>query len=42
MLKDITKDKNIGVNSLLSAYVSYYFDKLNKLQLERVAFLNAF
>jgi hypothetical protein len=39
MLKDITKDKNIGVNSLRSAYVSHYFNKLNKLQLERVAFL---
>jgi site-specific recombinase XerD len=24
MLKDITNDKNIGVNSLLSAYVSHY------------------
>ena len=39
MLKDITKDKNIGVNSLRSVYVSHYFNKLNKLQLERVAFL---
>ena len=39
MLKDITKDKNIGVNSMRSAYVSHYFNKLNKLQLERVAFL---
>ena len=39
MLKDITKEKNIGVNSLRSAYVSHYFNKLNKLQLERVAFL---
>ena len=39
MLYDITKDKNIGVNALRSAYVSYYFNKLNKLQLERVAFL---
>jgi hypothetical protein len=39
MLKDITKDKNIGVNSLRSAYVSHYFNKLDKLQLERVAFL---
>ena len=39
LLKDITKDKNIGVNSLRSAYVSHYFNKLNKLQLERVAFL---
>jgi hypothetical protein len=39
MLKDITNDKNIGVNSLRSAYVSYYSNKLNKLQLERVAFL---
>jgi hypothetical protein len=26
MLKDITKDKNIGVNSLRSAYVSHYFN----------------
>ena len=25
LLKDITKDKNIGVNSLRSAYVSHYF-----------------
>ena len=33
------QEKNIGVNSLRSAYVSYYFNKLNKLQLERVAFL---
>jgi len=39
MLKEITNDKNIGVNSLRSAYVSHYFNKLNKLQLERVAFL---
>ncbi len=39
MLKDITKEKNIGVNSLRSAFVSYHFNKLNKLQLERVAFL---
>ena len=39
LVKDITKDKNIGVNSLRSAYVSHYFNKLNKLQLERVAFL---
>ena len=39
MLKVITNDKNIGVNSLRSAYVSHYFNKLNKLQLERVAFL---
>jgi hypothetical protein len=39
LLKDITKEKNIGVNSLRSAYVSHYFNKLNKLQLERVAFL---
>jgi hypothetical protein len=29
MLKDITKGKNIGVNSLRSVYVSHYFDKLN-------------
>ena len=39
LLKDITKDKNIGVNSLRSAYVSHYFNKLNKNQLDRVAFL---
>ena len=39
LLKDITKDKNIGVNSLRSAYVSHYFNKSNKLQLERVVFL---
>ena len=28
MFKDITKDKNIGVNLLRSAYVSHYFNKL--------------
>ena len=39
MLKDITQEKNIGVNSLRSAYVSHYFNKLNKNQLDRVAFL---
>ena len=39
MLKEITKEKNIGVNALRSAYVSKYFNKLNKLQLERIAFL---
>ncbi len=39
ILKDITNDKNIGVNSLRFAYVSHYFNKLYKLQLERVAFL---
>jgi hypothetical protein len=38
MLKDITQEKKIGVNSLRSAYVSHYFNKLNKLQLERLAF----
>ncbi len=38
MLKDITQEKNIGVNSLRSAYVSHCFNKLNKLLLERVAF----
>ena len=39
LLKEITKEKNIGVNALRSAYVSHYFNKLNKLQLERIAFL---
>ena len=39
MLKEITNEKNIGVNALRSAYVSKYFNKLNKLQLERIAFL---
>lgn len=39
LLKDITKEKKIGVNSLRSVYVSRYFKKLNKLQQERVAFL---
>jgi len=39
MLKEITTEKNIGVNALRSAYVSKYFNKLNKLQLERIAFL---
>ncbi len=38
MLKVITNDKNIGVNSLRSAYVSHYFNKLNKNQLGRMAF----
>jgi hypothetical protein len=33
------KDKNISVHSLRSAYVSHYFNKLNKLQSERVAVL---
>ena len=31
--------KKLGVNALRSAYVSKYFNKLNKLQLERIAFL---
>ena len=39
LLKEITNEKNIGVNALRSAYVSKYFNKLNKLQLERIAFL---
>ncbi len=39
MLKEKTKEKNIGVNALWSAYVSHYFNKFNKLQLERIAFL---
>ena len=39
LLKDITKEKNIGVNSLRSAYVSHYFNRLNKNQIDRIAFL---
>ena len=39
LLKDITKNINIGVNSLRSAYVSHYFNELNNLQIERVGFL---
>jgi hypothetical protein len=39
MLKEITNEKHIGVNALRSAYVSKYFNNLDKLQLERIAFL---
>ena len=39
MLYDLLNEKNIGVNSLRSSYVSYYLDKVNKNQLDRIAFI---
>ena len=39
ILYELIPDKKLGVNVMRSSYVSYWFDKLNKLQLERVAFL---
>ena len=39
MLYELLNDKNIGVNSLRSSYVSYYLDKVNKNQLDRIAFI---
>jgi len=39
ILYDLLDEKNIGVNSFRSAYISHWFDKLSTIQQERVAFL---
>ena len=39
MLSEISDEKKIGVNSLRSAYVTFYFPKINLLKKERIAFL---
>jgi hypothetical protein len=39
MLYELVLDKNIGINALRSIYTSYYLPKLNKNQINRVAFL---
>ena len=37
MFYDLVPNKNLGINAFRSIYISYYFKKLNKLQLERIA-----
>ena len=39
ILYELVPNKNLGVNSFRSSYASYYVPKLNKNQLQRVAFL---
>ena len=39
MLYELLNDKNIGVNSLRSSYCSYYLNKVNKNQVDRIAFI---
>jgi hypothetical protein len=39
MLFELVPDKNIGFNALRSMYTSYWLTKLNKSQINRVAFL---
>ena len=39
LLKTITKEKKVGVNSLRSAYITFYFPKINILKKDRIAFL---
>ena len=39
MLFELVPDKNIGINPLRSIYTSHYLPKLNKNQINRVAFL---
>lgn len=38
ILYNIIDEKHLGINSFRSSYVSYWFKKLNKNQMERVAF----
>ena len=39
MIYELIPDKNIGINALRSIYTSHYLPKLNKNQINRVAFL---
>ncbi len=39
ILYELVPNKNLGVNSFTSSYASFYVPKLNKNQLQRVAFL---
>ena len=39
MLYELVPDKNIGINALRSIYTSFFLPKLNKNQINRVAFL---
>ena len=39
MLYDLLSNKNIGVNSLRSSYLSYWIPKLNANQVQRIAYL---
>jgi hypothetical protein len=38
-LYELLPDKNIGVNSIRSAFVSYWWNKLNRIQIDRVAYI---
>ena len=38
-LYELLPDKNIGVNSIRSAFVSYWWNKLNRIQIDRVAYV---
>jgi len=38
-LYELLPDKNIGINSIRSAFVSYWFQKLNRIQLDRLGFV---
>ena len=39
MLFDLMKEKNIGVNSLRSSYISYWIPKINANQVQRISYL---
>ena len=39
MLYDLLKDKNIGVNSLGSSYLSYWIPRCTANQVQRIAYL---
>jgi len=39
ILYELLPDKNLGVSALRSSYITHYYKKLNKLGLERVAYL---
>ena len=39
MLYDLLTEKNIGINSLRSSYISHWVPKLNANQVQRVAYL---
>ena len=38
MLSELSNDKNIGFNALRSAYITFYFPKIDFLKKERIAF----